>query len=185
MPTRQNSRSEAARPMNQNPVSHRAPGTAPVCIRLTAPASATRRTRPKPARRSATITTSNWWNRRRKVGSLSQRCAQHEADIGEREAPRPRSEKGVDLEFHHRHPRESRGKGDEGADHRKQPADEDGDRAVAGKEPLGVIDLGMADQHVGAPALEAPSGRRSPRRNRQSSIRHYSRARPRLRRRSR
>ena len=45
------------------------------------------------------------------------------ADISEPETPRPRAEKCIDLEFCHRHPRQSGGKSDEGSHHRQQPAD--------------------------------------------------------------
>src|SRR6516164_7820212 len=79
---------------------------------------------------------------------------EHHADISEAETPRPGPEKRIDLEFHHRHARQSGGKGDERAHHRQQPADEDRDRAVTGKEMLGAIELGGANQDVTAPAFE-------------------------------
>src|SRR5581483_5230959 len=68
---------------------------------------------------------------RSQARSAVQLLAEFHADMGERVAPPPRAQEGVDVEFHRRHARDPRGQGDEGADDRKKPAHEHGDAAEA------------------------------------------------------
>src|SRR5437764_7020358 len=76
------------------------------------------------------------------------------ADIGESIAPGPGAQERIELELSLRHARDACGERDEGADHRQQPADEDGDAAEAPEEPLDHLELALAHQHDAAPALD-------------------------------
>src|SRR5512146_2108975 len=62
--------------------------------------------------------------------------AELRADIGEREAPRPGAEEGIDLEFELRHAGDAGRKRNKGAHHGEEPADEHGDAAETVEEAV-------------------------------------------------
>src|SRR3974390_2393149 len=73
------------------------------------------------------------------VEVLSQRApvlAQLHAEPGQREAPRPRSQEGVDVKLAARHARDARRQGDKGPDHRQQARDKNRCLSPAQKEAV-------------------------------------------------
>ena len=72
--------------------------------------------------------------------------AESAAAEGQGEAPGPRTEKSIDVKSSPGHASNSRGQRDEGAHHRQQPRDEDGDAAEPVEEPVGT-----ANQYTFAP----------------------------------
>src|SRR5215469_5998826 len=71
--------------------------------------------------------------------------AQLVADIGEREAPRPRADEGINLEFDLRHAGDARWQRDKRAHHRQQPADENRDAAVAREKIVDPVEFAPTD----------------------------------------
>ena len=70
------------------------------------------------------------------------------ADIGQRIAPQPRSDEGVELELPLAHAGEPGRQGNECADERQEPGEEDGHRAEAGKKALGACPLKNTDVKI-------------------------------------
>src|ERR1019366_6935072 len=79
--------------------------------------------------------------------------AQPHADIGQRKAPGPGSDKRVDVELETGHARDSSRQGDESADHGPQASDQYGEGPSPLEEPVGDTELAMAEENVAAVAL--------------------------------
>src|SRR5579863_816992 len=75
------------------------------------------------------------------------------ADVGQREAPRPGAEEGVEVELQPGHARDAGGQRDEGANYRQQAGDEDGNGAAVREEAIGDVELAAAEKDVAAVAL--------------------------------
>src|ERR1700759_2193329 len=80
--------------------------------------------------------------------------AELHSKIGEGQAPRPRSEKRVEVKAEARHARNARRQSDEGADHRQQPPDEDSQISPAMKESVGPVEFAAAHENPAAVALD-------------------------------
>lgn len=70
------------------------------------------------------------------------------SSVGQHVAPRPGAEKCVDVELPEVHAGDTGGKCDEGADHRKQAAEEYGPLPVALEPAVGHLHLAARDQNV-------------------------------------
>lgn len=80
--------------------------------------------------------------------------AELHADVGERIAPGPGADEGVDVEADVVHPGDAGGQGDEGANNGQEAADQDRDGTVAGEEALGEIEIVRGEQDVSAEAFD-------------------------------
>src|SRR5690348_17310725 len=80
--------------------------------------------------------------------------AQFVTDIGERKTPRPRADEGIDLEFDLRHAGDAGRQRDERSHDWQEPADQNGDAAVAREEIVRPVELAPAYQHIAAPTLD-------------------------------
>lgn len=80
--------------------------------------------------------------------------AELHAGIGQAKAPRPRSNKGVDVKAELRHARDAGGKRDEGADYRQEAPQKNGDGAVLLKEARHAIEVVVTHQDPSAIALD-------------------------------
>src|ERR1039458_10187288 len=74
--------------------------------------------------------------------------AQPHADIRQRKAPGPRSDKRVDMELQAGHARDSCRECDKSADHRQQASDQYGEGASPLEEPVGDAELAMPEENV-------------------------------------
>ena len=108
----------------------------------------------KPAMR--TTSTARWkrWKISLKRGSVFHCCAELHADVGERVAPGPGTDEGVDVEAKLVHLRDAGGKGDEGANDGEHAADQHGDGAVAVEEVIDEVEIAAAEEDVAAVALD-------------------------------
>jgi peptidoglycan/LPS O-acetylase OafA/YrhL len=85
------------------------------------------------------------------------RLAEPETEIGERQAPRERSDKGVDLEARERHARDPRREGNEGAHDRQQAPDEHRRASEAGEKTVDAVEFGPIEQHIRPPPQDGGS----------------------------
>src|SRR5579872_4318413 len=72
------------------------------------------------------------------------------AQPGQHKAPRPGSKKGIEMEASAGHACDSCGQGDEGAYHRQQSPDEDGEITPAGEKTISPIQFAPAHQDPAA-----------------------------------
>ncbi len=80
--------------------------------------------------------------------------AELHADVGQRVAPGPGAEEGVDVEADLVHLGDASGKGDEGTDDGQHAADQYSDGTVACEEVIYTIEVPLAEEHVAAVALD-------------------------------
>src|SRR5438105_5481781 len=70
--------------------------------------------------------------------------------VGESKAPRPRSDKGIDVKSPARHAPDPRGERNERSDYRQHARNQDGDLAELVKQPVREFEVAFAQQHVAA-----------------------------------
>src|SRR4051812_8764704 len=79
--------------------------------------------------------------------------AQFHAYVSERVAPRPGSDKRIDVEAELVHLCDARRQGDEGTDDGKHASDQDRNRTILREEVVSQIEVALAEQDVAAITL--------------------------------